>query len=202
MQKGIFVGVAILGVVFIFVYMAEAFGQGNPQVDSPHNEIMVVFYDNTDDTVIGWARYDPELEIIDVAGEMTVISSDIGMRGVDSTIVDYGFYKYKEIAQGGEVTLDDLNLEPVEASDLPFSEHIAKVKEIVPTRPKPVTVTRKFMGQTYDVNCLISQTVRQLYQDGKVGVGDFVIVSFIEEHPNEAEIHVPIVTDKVFKSWN
>lgn len=208
-MRRVIYGLLMLGIVVtlgLFVYVAMG-QEPPPVVDSPSNDIMVVFYNNTDDSVIGWARYGPDLEITDYEGTLTVTSDDLVLRGADSTVIDYAFYKYKDLETyydplDGYGTRAALSLEAVEAADLPASEHIAKVKAIDPTKAKPVTVTRKWAGQTYDIDCLISQGVRDLYQAGDIGVGDFVIVSFIEEHPNETEIHVPIVTDKVFKSWN
>ena len=35
----------------------------------------------------------------------------------------------------------------------------------------------------------------------EIKIGDYVLVSFIEEMPNETERNIAIVTDKVYKSW-
>lgn len=34
-----------------------------------------------------------------------------------------------------------------------------------------------------------------------IEIGDYVLVSFIEEIPNTEERRIAIVTDKVYKSW-
>ena len=39
-----------------------------------------------------------------------------------------------------------------------------------------------------------------LQEDARVG--DYVIVSFIDEHPNDAELNLAIVVDKVYDSWS
>jgi len=90
---------------------------------------------------------------------------------------------------------------PISAGDLPHSEHIAKLKAVNASQAKPAIVTRRFMGQNYDVNCLVTQSVKELYQAGSIQVGDYVLVSFIEEIPDTVEKHIAIITDKVFKSW-
>ena len=57
------------------------------------------------------------------------------------------------------------------------------------------------MGTVYDIPCLVSQSVVNLYIAGQVKVGDYVIVSFIDEHPYTQERSIAIVVDKVYKSW-
>jgi len=124
------------------------------------------------------------------------------------SIMDVGFYKYKEIPQKMDEKgfpiywyLSELNLEPITAEDLPSSEHIGKLKSVNPANVKPAVVTRRFMGVNYDVNCLVTQSVAELYQSGQIQIGDYVLVSFIEEIPNTEERRIAIVTDKVYESW-
>ena len=51
------------------------------------------------------------------------------------------------------------------------------------------------------MNCLATQNVVNLWQGGQIAIGDWVIVSFIDEIPNTVERHIAIVTDKVYESW-
>lgn len=97
--------------------------------------------------------------------------------------------------------LTDLDLQPIVGHYLSSSIHVGKLKAIDVTKAKPVTITRRYLGQDYDVECLVTQSVVELYQSGKIIVGDFVLISFVEEVPNTVEIRVAIVIDKVYKSW-
>jgi len=98
-------------------------------------------------------------------------------------------------------SLNDITL-IFDISELPVSEHIGKLMAVNPALAKPATVRRRFMGENYDVNCLVTQSVAELFQQGDIQIDDYVVVSFIEETPNETERNVAIVTDKVFESWS
>jgi hypothetical protein len=169
---------------------------------------MVVISMKADDKVHMWFGYtsDIELEIIDNA-----LYRDGKSIINDLSLVDIGFYKYQDIPpkyegdEGEEELvpwyLHELNLQSIDADDLPFSEHIGVLKAVNPANARPAIVTRKFMGQEFDVNCLATQNVVNLWQSGQLAVGDYVIVSFIDEIPNTVERHIAIVTDKVYRSW-
>lgn len=98
-------------------------------------------------------------------------------------------------------TLEELNLIPMSSEYLPASEHIGKLTAVNVTQAKPVTITRRYWGENYDVKCLVTESVKQMWLDGDLEIGDFVLVSFIEEIPNTTERKIAIVTDKVYKSW-
>ena len=66
---------------------------------------------------------------------------------------------------------------------------------------RPVTVTRRFMGVNYDIDCFATQTVKDQYVAGQIVIGDYLVVNFISEYPDGDEVDIPIVTGKVFKSW-
>jgi hypothetical protein len=99
------------------------------------------------------------------------------------------------------VTIEDLNLIPMSAEYLPHSEHIAKLVAVNATETKPATVMRRYWGENYTVNCLVTDTIKQMWLDEKLKVGDYVLVSFLEENPDTYERHIAIVTEKIFKSW-
>lgn len=86
---------------------------------------------------------------------------------------------------------------------LPISEHIGKLISVNPSQAKPAMVRRRFHGKNYDVNCLVTQNIVNMWTSNpkQLNVDDFVLVSFIEEIPNTEEREIAIVTDKVFKSW-
>ena len=99
-------------------------------------------------------------------------------------------------------TNDDIVWEfPV--GDLPVSEHIGKLIAVNPSLAKPATIRRRFMGKDYDINCLVTQNIVNMWTSNpkQLNIDDFVLVSFIEEIPNTTERQVAIVTDKVYQSW-
>jgi len=100
-----------------------------------------------------------------------------------------------------DTTMGELNLTYYTTETLPHSQHIAWLKSINPESAYPAIVTRLWMGKTYDINCLVSQSIVELYAMDKISVGDYVIVSFIDEHPYYEARSVPILVDKVYKSW-
>ena len=153
-----------------------------------------------------WFGYEPEMEL---KVENGVLYRDGKAIINDLSKVNIGFYKYKHIVEklddeGNSIPwyINELNLEQITADDLPISEHIAKLVSVNPNLIKPATVTRRFMGVNYDVNCLVTQSVAELYQAGQIQIGDYVLVSFIEEIPNTEERNITIITDKVYESWN
>ena len=165
---------------------------------------MLIVYSKASEQVLGWAYSEAEIT------ENSIISDDLVMRGVDFTKVGYDFYKDKEIIRqydedGNElpIYLDDLDLEPMGAEDLPVSEHIGKLIAVNPALAKPATVMRRFYGENYDVQCLVTQNIVNMWTSNpkQLNIDDFVLVSFIDEIPNETERNVAIVTDKVYQSW-
>ena len=83
----------------------------------------------------------------------------------------------------------------------PTSEHIGKLISVNTSVAKPATIRRKYMGETYDVSCFVTQSVKDQFQAGDIQINDYVLVSFIDENPNGTEKNVAILTDKVYKSW-
>jgi len=132
---------------------------------------------------------------------------------IDPARVDYTFYANQIFEIPVEcdaerlvcveipVTLQDLNLDPLSSGDLPFSTHYAVITSVDPGQAKPAEVTRRWHGQNFTYQALISETAKRLYLAGDLGIGDYVVVSFIEEHPNEQDFMIPIVLDKVVESW-
>ena len=94
------------------------------------------------------------------------------------------------------ITLEELNLRDFTVEDLPASQHLARIKDIDVTRPKPITVIRDFAGQEFDFPCVVTESIKDQYLAGDINVGDIVIVSYCEERIGDA-----IVTNKVYKSW-
>lgn len=168
--------------------------------------IMFVFYTIVDGQYLFSCSGDAE--IIDNGDTWDVISSQIVSRGIDKSKVAYEVYQGQEVEpqydeDGIElpIYMTDLNFQSPTGIDLPHSQHIAKLKSVNPALAKPATVVRRFMGVNYDVRCLVSQSAVDMWLAGTLQIGDFVIVSFIDEIPNETERYVAIVVDKVYESW-
>ena len=98
-------------------------------------------------------------------------------------------------------TLDALaQYDPVEL--LPHSQHIGRLIAVNPSLAKPATVRRWYLGETYDIPCLVSQSIVDMWVADTLNVNDWVIVSFINEIPDTEEVNVAIVVDKVYDSWS
>jgi hypothetical protein len=170
---------------------------------------MVVISMKADDMVHMWFGYSPEIELELTGGALyrdgKAIINDV-------SLVNVGLYKYQEIPTRYDEALEELEeipwylyelgLVPASVDDLPLSEHIGQLKAVNPANTRPATVRRRFMGANYDVSCLVTQSVADMYQSGGLVIDDFVLVSFIEEIPNTSERHIAIVTDKIYKSWS
>ena len=139
----------------------------------------------------------------------------------DLTKAGWGYYKDKYIErqydeEGIElpIYMDDLDLEPMDADDLPKSMHVAALTAVNMVNGSPRgTVVRKYLGENYTIeNCRVSQTAYDNYQAGKIkvydtsyGVNDpenkdsFVLVYLISENPYDEEIEIPLIVGKVVK---
>ncbi|GAG92723.1 unnamed protein product [marine sediment metagenome] len=200
--------VTILAVIIPITAIGQT-GQPTPESDATHN-IMAVVYLIPDETYVYSFSYTPGMVLREYENKLYVNGRSFIN---DLSEASWGFYKYKPITaiyeadEYGELieipqTISELGLEPIDAGDLPHSQHIAKIKSICLACAKPVTVTRKWLGVLYDIDCLVSQSIVELYQMGKVDIGDYVIVSFIDETPNSQEINIPVAVDKVYISWD
>lgn len=178
------------------------------QIVLPDNSLMLVLYLEADDQFLQAIRGEATFT---VDGNKMYLEDRVIVN--DLTKVSYSVHPYKRIQPKLEWDEDlqemvevpqymwELDLAVITASDLPTSQHIAKLVAIDPGALRPATVTRKFLGETYQVSCLVSQTAVELYQAGKLQVGDFVIVVFIDEIPDTQEYNLAIVVDKVWRSW-
>lgn len=69
----------------------------------------------------------------------------------------------------------------------------ARVAGFMPAEEKPILVRRSFAGTEIQVECYATQTAATLFQQGKLVVGNIVIVAFVDEDLAKA-----IVLDKVW----
>jgi len=195
----------VIVIAIISIIATSSFAQDSP-IERKYT-MMVVFYDTQTEDIIGYAPYDNNL-VIDENG---VESSAFNLSGVDWGMIDYGLYQYQDIPPKyediGGVTIEvpwklyELNLQPPLPEDLPHSQHIAQLTGVDIQRTKPLEVTRKFHGIEYTENCFVSQSIIAMYLNGQIAIGDYVIVSYISETPNQTDYELPIVVDKVYQSW-
>lgn len=83
-----------------------------------------------------------------------------------------------------------------EIIDLVSVSHWARVSAFNVGTDKPLEVKRTYQGKEHNVNCYVTQSVVDDYQAGKLAIGDFVIVEFID-----GDLDKPLAVAKVYKSW-
>lgn len=123
-------------------------------------------------------------------------------KGITSALTFYDFSE--DELEEATATLAEWEAELAlrKEENLPHSEHIGKLISVNVSVAKPATIRRKYLGDTYDVDCFVTQTVKDQYQAGDIQINDYVVVSFIDENPDDEERNIAIVTDKIYKSWS
>lgn len=172
-------------------------------VDTPPTDgsgMMMVFYKIADEQYLFWC--DLNAVITDNGDSWDITSAQVNAGGVNKAYVNYDYFHYQPIPYGYNGTITDLGLVPPTADDLPHSQHIGKLVNVNPALARPATVTRKCHGMTFDIQCLVSQTVVDMWIADTLNIGDYVVVSFIDEIPDTEEVNLAIVVDKVYDSWS
>lgn len=207
MKRKILIGIVVVAMLLATVAGMAIFSSGNLGIAEAKkltgSDGMIVFYTtggNITSEYLFWCQLEGT-DIVDQGDKWDVHSEQGTWYGVSKTDVDYDYFRYKKIASDYEGPVADLNLQPLGGAELPKSQHIGKLTAVNPALAKPATVTRKYMGQLYDVQCLVSQTVVDMWLAGTLQVGDYVVVSYIDENPDTAELSIAIVVDKVYESW-
>lgn len=104
---------------------------------------------------------------------------------------DVGYVRYSKIEPW---MLPHENPPPI--PELRMSLHEARVLSIDTGAVKPITARLFQEGNTFDVDCYVTQDMVDAYQAGKLAVGDWVLVYFIDEREDKA-----IVQQKIYKTW-
>jgi len=78
----------------------------------------------------------------------------------------------------------------------PLCTHWAIIDSFSIGREKPVRVTRTWEGKEYQVDCYVTESVKDQFQASDIAVGDYVMVEFLDDDPNRATVFA-----KVFKTW-
>ena len=93
---------------------------------------------------------------------------------------------------------DGTNLEELpDDTQPPFSTHIGRITEIDPSKAKPATIKRMWEGREFTYNCLVTQDIRDQYAEGKISIGDYVLVHFLDDVDKD----IAIIMQKIFKTW-
>ena len=77
----------------------------------------------------------------------------------------------------------------------------AKVVSVNLENEKPLRVGRKWGSdvtrpEDYEVDCYVTERIKELYQDGKLSEGDIVIIQFVD-----GDAEKPVAIAKGFKTW-
>lgn len=112
--------------------------------------------------------------------------------GTSSTVwADAGYEKHDKVESWM------LPMEPlVEESKLRMSLHEARILSIDTGLVKPITARLHQDSDTFDADCYVTQDMVDLYQAGKLAVGDWVLVYFIDQREDKA-----IAQQKIYKTW-
>lgn len=212
MKKALIVFAVIWMMIACLAFIGQAIQvkaqEQSSKIVLPDSSLMLVLYLEKDDqflqAVRGAATFEIEGNKMYLEGRVVV--NDMGKVG-------YSVHPYKrippkyewdeELGESVEVPqyMWDLGLEAIIANNLPRSQHIAKLVDIDPSAVRPATVVRKFLGETYQVKCLVSQSAKDMYLEGTLSIGDYVVVSFIDEIPDSREYNIAVIVDKVWESW-
>lgn len=84
----------------------------------------------------------------------------------------------------------------MQAPTPPLSTHWAVIDSFNVGQTKPMRVKRTWDGREYQVNCYVTESVKDRYLAGDIAVGDYVMVEFLEDKADMA-----IVFAKAFKTW-
>lgn len=91
---------------------------------------------------------------------------------------------------------ETIALNPDYTKPEPMYTYWAKVKAFDTGAEKPMTVERTIDDTTYTVDVYVTERVKDLYQDGTLVVGDFVLIVFVDGQYSKR-----IATQKIYKSW-
>ena len=72
----------------------------------------------------------------------------------------------------------------------------ARVRSFNTGTEKPLRVGRIYKGAEIEIDCYVTERIRELYQAGKLAVDDYVLVMFVDGDPEK-----PVGVEKAYKSW-
>ena len=99
--------------------------------------------------------------------------------------------RFKELRDQALTYFDklEMQIQKAELADMTHALYMAEVTELDPSRQKPLTVKK---GEV-ELQALASHKMIELYQAGKLQVGDTVLITFIDGDQEK-----PVVLDRLF----
>lgn len=178
----------------------------------PDNGLMLVIYEKSSNNYIMSIR-GPASFVEEYSSLYIIINQWWKKRITNLVVNDYLVCPYQEIALKLEYnaviddympvpqTMAELGLIELDAENLPHSQHIAKLVDVNPAAKKPATVARKYLGNIYYESCLVSMPAKEAYQAGTLQIGDYVVIAYIDEIPDDNEINVCVLEYGIWESW-
>lgn len=205
--------VIALGLIALLAGCATVGATRAGELTPAESGMSLEFYTECGIKIIG-AHENPAIEGFtepDVHLMIDIDGYELHVGGIDASwnrtvVLDYLCAHYDDLlAQAiaaNEIEDDTTRWDLLDAEGLPHSQHIGKLVSVNPSLSKPATVTRKCHGMTYNIQCLVSQTVVDMWIADTLNIGDYVVVSFIDEITDTEEVNLAIVVDKVYDSWS
>jgi len=72
----------------------------------------------------------------------------------------------------------------------------AKVVSFTAGATKPLKIGRIYKGVETQIDCYVTERIRELYQAGRLAADDYVLVQFVDGDSDK-----PIAIEKAYKSW-
>ena len=95
--------------------------------------------------------------------------------------------------QGTGVLLDSYE-QDVPETEPPRSSHISRIVSVDVSKVRPVEIKRVWQERDCMYDCFVTETIKDMYLAGSIGVDDWVLVHF-------DDVGEQVVTEKIFKSW-
>lgn len=145
--------------------------------------MLEILYDTTTNRVRGWCADPAQFGNLQPKPDQAVVVWDIPIPSKSD---------WYEVNLVNEVILTNPAYKPRPR----LCTHWAIVDSFNTGEEKPMRVKRTIGGYEYQVDCYVTETVKDQYLAGDVAVGDFVLVHFLDDDPNRA-----VVFAKVYRSW-
>ena len=146
--------------------------------------MLEILYDIGKKEVRGWCADENQFGNFKPTPEQEVVIWDIGIPYLETDVY------YVDLDNQVIVSNPDYKPRP------PLCTHWAMIDSFHPSEVKPMRVKRSWRGYEYQVNCYVTETIKDQYLAGDIKGGDFVLVEFLEDSADKA-----IVFAKVLKTW-
>ena len=141
------------------------------------------------------------------SGETLFLCADAAEQAQVTNALDAQQYSYevrssdlsdieKVVIEDAQITRRDEIAGVIAAMDVYSVPHWAVVNSIDTEAVKPLQVTRSWHGYTVQFRCYVTQDIVDVYLAGKLAVGDYVLVVFVDRDKDK-----PLATQKIYKSW-